>query len=52
MKAILLMQHGGPEMLGYGDAPDPPLSDKIPRVDQPSAAANDFLHEIGLLWFP
>ena len=23
MKAVLLMNHGGPEMLRYGDAPDP-----------------------------
>ena len=23
MKAVLLIGHGGPEMLRYGDAPDP-----------------------------
>jgi NADPH:quinone reductase-like Zn-dependent oxidoreductase len=40
MKAMLLTGHGGPEMLRYGDAPDPvPASDEI-LVDVHAASVN------------
>ena len=40
MKAILLTGHGGPEMLRYGDAPDPiPANDEI-VVDVHAASVN------------
>jgi NADPH:quinone reductase-like Zn-dependent oxidoreductase len=40
MKAVLLTGHGGPEMLRYGDAPDPmPAPDEI-VVDVHAASVN------------
>jgi NADPH:quinone reductase-like Zn-dependent oxidoreductase len=40
MKAILLMGHGGPEMLRYGDAPDPVARPGEIRVDIFAASVN------------
>src|SRR5450432_3638176 len=40
MKAILLMQHGGPEMLRYGEAPDPAAGAGEVVVDIHAASVN------------
>src|SRR5262249_60205324 len=40
MKAILLTNHGGPEMLRYGDAPDPTAGPGEGAVDIPAASVN------------
>lgn len=40
MKAVLLMQHGGPEMLRYGDAPDPTAEPGEVLVDVHAASVN------------
>jgi NADPH:quinone reductase-like Zn-dependent oxidoreductase len=40
MKALLLMNHGGPEMLRYGDAPDPTAGPGEVVVDIHAASVN------------
>lgn len=40
MKAVLLMNHGGPEMLRYGDAPDPVAGPDQIVVDIHAASVN------------
>jgi NADPH:quinone reductase-like Zn-dependent oxidoreductase len=40
MKAVLLIQHGGPEMLHYGDAPDPTAERGEVIVDVHAASVN------------
>ncbi|HZL40986.1 MAG TPA: NADP-dependent oxidoreductase [Pseudolabrys sp.] len=40
MKAVLLMNHGGPEMLRYGDAPDPVAGPGEVVVDIHAASVN------------
>src|ERR1035437_7369003 len=40
MKAVLLMNHGGPEMLHYGDAPDPVAGPGDVVVDIHAASVN------------
>jgi len=40
MKAVLLMNHGGPEMLRYGDAPDPTAGPGEVVVDIHAASVN------------
>ncbi len=40
MKAVLLMGHGGPEMLRYGDAPDPVAGPGDVLVDIFAASVN------------
>ena len=40
MKAVLLTQHGGPEMLRYGDAPDPTAGPGEVVVDIHAASVN------------
>ena len=40
MKAVLLMQHSGPEMLRYGDAPDPTARSGEVLVDIHAASIN------------
>jgi NADPH:quinone reductase-like Zn-dependent oxidoreductase len=40
MKAVLLMNHGGPEMLRYGDAPDPTAGPGEVVVDIYAASVN------------
>jgi NADPH:quinone reductase-like Zn-dependent oxidoreductase len=40
MKAVLLMNHGGPEMLRYGDAPDPMAGPGEVVVDIHAASVN------------
>jgi len=40
MKAVLLMDHGGPEMLRYGDAPDPVAGPGEVVVDIHAASVN------------
>src|SRR5665811_1108766 len=40
MKAVLLMNHGGPEMLHYGDAPDPVAGPGEAVVDIHAASVN------------
>ena len=40
MKAMLLTQHGGPEMLRYGEAPDPKAGDGEVVVDIHAASIN------------
>ena len=40
MKAVLLMSHGGPEMLRYGDAPDPTAEPGEVVVDIHAASVN------------
>jgi NADPH:quinone reductase-like Zn-dependent oxidoreductase len=40
MKAALLMNHGGPEMLSYGDAPDPTAGPGEVVVDVHAASVN------------
>jgi NADPH:quinone reductase-like Zn-dependent oxidoreductase len=40
MKAVLLMNHGGPEMLRYGDAPDPTAGPDEVVVDIHAASVN------------
>ena len=40
MKAVLLMSHGGPEMLRYGDAPDPTAGSGEVVVDIHAASVN------------
>jgi NADPH:quinone reductase-like Zn-dependent oxidoreductase len=40
MKAVLLMNHGGPEMLHYGDAPDPVVGPGEVVVDIHAASVN------------
>jgi NADPH:quinone reductase-like Zn-dependent oxidoreductase len=40
MKAVLLMNHGGPEMLHYGDAPDPVAGPGEVVVDIHAASVN------------
>jgi NADPH:quinone reductase-like Zn-dependent oxidoreductase len=40
MKAMLLTGHGGPEMLRYGDAPDPTLAEGEILVDVHAASIN------------
>ena len=40
MKAVLLIGHGGPEMLRYGDAPDPVAGPGEVVVDIFAASVN------------
>ena len=40
MKAVLLTGHGGPEMLQYGDAPDPVAGPGEVVVDVYAASVN------------
>src|ERR1700726_2018399 len=40
MKAVLLTAHGGPEMLRYGDAPDPTAGPGDVVVDVHAASVN------------
>ncbi len=40
MKAVLLMGHGGPEMLRYGDVPDPVAGPGDVVVDIHAASVN------------
>src|SRR5664280_3770477 len=40
MKAVLLMKHGGPEMLHYGEAPDPTAGPGDVVVDIHAASVN------------
>ena len=40
MKAVLLTAHGGPEMLRYGDAPDPVAGPGDVVVDIHAASVN------------
>ena len=40
MKAVLLTQHGGPEVLRYGDAPDPTAGPGEVVVDVHAASVN------------
>ena len=40
MKAMLLMNHGGPEMLRYGEAPDPVAGPGEVVVDIHAASVN------------
>src|SRR3981081_3844805 len=40
MKAVLLVGHGGPEMLRYGDAPDPAAGPGEIVVDVHAASVN------------
>ncbi len=40
MKAVLLMQHGGPEMLRYGEAPDPVAGPGQVVIDIHAASVN------------
>ena len=40
MKAVLLMRHGGPEMLRYGEAPDPTPGSGEVVVDIHAASIN------------
>jgi NADPH:quinone reductase-like Zn-dependent oxidoreductase len=40
MKAVLLMNHGGPEMLRYGDAPDPTAGPGEVVVDMHASSVN------------
>ena len=42
MKAILLTGHGGPEMLRYGDAPDPIAGSGEILVDIVAASVNAY----------
>ena len=48
MKAILLMNHGGPEMLRYGDAPDPTASVGEVLVDVYAASINAVDYKVRL----
>ena len=40
MKAMLLLKHGGPEMLRYGEAPDPTAGADEVVVDTYAASVN------------
>ena len=40
MKAVLLTKHGGPEMLSYGEAPDPTAGSGEVVVDIHAASVN------------
>ena len=40
MKAVLLMNHGGPDMLRYGEAPDPTAGSGEVVVDIHAASVN------------
>jgi NADPH:quinone reductase-like Zn-dependent oxidoreductase len=49
MKAVLLMGHGGPEMLRYGDAPDPKAGpgDVVVDIHAASVNAADYKVRVG-----
>ena len=40
MKAMLLVKHGGPEMLTYGEAPDPTAGPGEVLIDIQAASVN------------
>src|SRR5262245_13502026 len=48
MKAVLLTNHGGPEMLYYGDAPDPTAGPGEVVVDVHAASVNAADHKVRL----
>src|ERR1700686_5862365 len=48
MKAVLLTGHGGPEMLRYGDAPDPVAEPGEVVVDIYAASVNAADYKVGL----
>ena len=47
MKAVLLINHGGPEMLRYGEAPDPAAGPSEVVVDIHSVNAADYKVRLG-----
>src|SRR2546428_5110070 len=46
MKAVLLTNHGGPEMLRYGEAPDPTAGPGEGVVDIHAASANAAAYKV------